>query len=114
MLASGLGELAAQAVVDVGELVVVGRRQAQREVVGGDRATTDIDGSTVIELSHEPTTELDRAETTFENAAERSFDELLEAALQATWSHGQNDTGILRRPEPRLPSPPRTAVRPLR
>ena len=97
VLAGGVGQLAAEAVLDALELleVVVGQRDG--EVVGHHGAAADADGAVVVHLAHQPAAQLDRPEPALERPGERALDHALEASFEAADPHRQEVS------EPRSP-----------
>src|SRR5690606_18150916 len=117
-LVAGVGpgrvaQLAPQGVADVAELVVVARREVDREVVGCDRRAADADRDMVVHLPGEAAGQFDGADARPEGACERTFDHALQSPFEATDCHGMGGyryaARISRRRAPGRPPPGRWA-----
>ena len=86
MLASRVGQLPCESIAKRREALEVVGGERDREVVGRDHAV-HTGGTSGIELSHEPASDLERLETTAERLGERALDEPLEASLEGLETH---------------------------
>ena len=90
VLACRLAQLEDERLLHLGEALVVARAEPDREVVGDDDATADVDGAAGVHLPRETTADLDGTQTAAEHAGEGPLHHVLETALETPQSHPEN------------------------
>ncbi len=89
VVSGGVGEGVGEALLDLGELLVVLGAEGDGEVVGGGDLAAHVHRALVVHLPHEAPAELDGAQRRLERPGEDTLYQPLEATFEALQSHGR-------------------------